>query len=411
MKNCCKLLLFCALIGSLFVACEDNYSYNDEEPPKTMLGESIYDWLKNDGHFTYYLRIVESVQDAGTNYTEVLKTTGTKTVFVADDEAFEAFFADNPYGIRSFEDFTTAQKRAIFFSCMLNDAYLIEMMSSTPGSSGAKPNQGQALRRTTAWTILDSIPFETPDRLPETSYWDSFRENGMYLMKDNSQWMMVHFLEPNMRVQGITAEDFRYLTKTKENPAGQEWDRTAAYIFNTKVIRKDITCKNGYINILEKLLLPADNIAEYIRNNNDVKLFSRLLDRYCAPFYDASSTSAYRELHPDFSERIYAKRFFTEDFNYLPDANGVTSDKKALGTLKFDIGKNAYSPDGSQGDMGAIFVPTDAAMNKYFNEGSGLLLKERYGVLDSVPDDVISLLLNNHIQKSFIQSMPDRFER
>jgi uncharacterized surface protein with fasciclin (FAS1) repeats len=405
--------IFCVFLFSVvalfYSSCQDDYYYNDKEPDKTLVGNSIYDWLSDDGHFTYYLRIVESVQDAGVNYTEVLKTTGTKTVFVADDAAFEAFFTDNPYGIRKFEDFTTSQKRAIFFSCMLNDAYLMEMLSSTPGSGGSKPNQGQALRRTTSWSVLDSIPFEKGSGLPDNPYWEQYKD-GIYVVKDNSQWMMVHFLEPQMRMQNITAEDFRILTKTKEKTDGISWDGSSSYIFDTKVVRQDITCKNGYINILEKLMFPANNMAEYMRNNPETQLFSRFMHRFSAPYYDAATTTAYRQLHPEFSERIYNKRFFTATNSFAPDENGLPDgNKKVAATLKFDPGQNSYSPNAMQSDMGAIFIPTDEALNQYFNDGGGKFLKERYLVWDSVPDNVMGMLLNSHIYSSFLQTTPERF--
>jgi uncharacterized surface protein with fasciclin (FAS1) repeats len=410
-RNIFNIFLF-SLSGLLLSACQDDYYYDDREPDKTVVGNSIYEWLKDDGHFTYYLQIVESVQDVGVDYTEVLKTTGTKTVFVADDDAFEAFFADNPYGIRKFEDFTVLQKRALFFSCMLNDAYLMEMMSATPGSGGSKPNQGQAMRTTTAWSVLDSIPFEKGERLPDNPSWTPYKENGIYVLKDNTQWTMVYFLEPQMRMQGITPEDFRILTKTKENPNGMTWDAKAGYIFNTKVVKKDITCKNGYINVLEKLLFPADNMAEYMRNNPETQLFNRFIHRFCAPYYNASLTTAYRQLHADFSDRIFEKRFFTETTNYLPNPETGLPDvsQRVAATLKFDLGQNTYSPNTLQSDMGAIFIPTDEALSYYFNEGGGKFLKERYLVWDSIPDNVMSLLLNNHIQASFLQATPKRFD-
>jgi uncharacterized surface protein with fasciclin (FAS1) repeats len=424
--NIVRIFLFSLVSFVLFVACQDDYYYNDREPDKTVIGNSIYDWLNEDGHFKYYLRLVESVQDAGVNYTEVLKTTGTKTVFVANDAAFEAFFTDNPYGIRKFEDFTTAQKRALFFSCMLNDAYLMEMMSSTPSSGDSKPNQGQAMRRTTSWSVLDSIPFEKGDRLPDNPYWEPYRENGLYILKDNTPWTMVHFLEPQMRMQGINAEDFRILTKTKEHPEGFAWDGHSSYIFNTQVVRRDITCKNGYINVLDKLLFPADNMAEYMRKNDDTQLFSRLIHRFCAPYYNAAVTNTYRQLHPDFTDRIYVKHFFVPGkLEYLPNELGLPdATRKVAGTLKFDPGQNNYSPstvtvnigrdiiytdNSMQTDMGAIFVPTDEALSRYFDEGAGKFLKDRYLTWDSIPDNVMNLLLNSHIHPSFLQTTPERF--
>jgi uncharacterized surface protein with fasciclin (FAS1) repeats len=165
---------------------------------------------------------------------------------------------------------------------------------------------------------------------------------------------------------------------------------------------------------LEKLLFPADNMGEYMRKNPEIQVFNRLMSRFCAPYYDAASTNAYRQLHPEFSGRIYNKLFFVKDSRgndpYYPNAEGIADgNRKVSATLKFNPGQNIYSPNSLQGDMGAIFIPTDEALSYFFNEGGGKFLKERYIYWDSVPDNVISLLLNNHMHASFLQTTPGRF--
>ena len=401
-------LFFCTSL--FFTACiDDPYPYNDKEPGEDKLGKSIYDFLEHDGNFTNYLRLVNSVQDAGTNYAEVLSKTGTKTVFVADDEAYEAFFNDNPYGIRKFEDFTEAQRRAILFSGMLDDAYLMEMLANTPGNP---PNKGQAMRRYTSWQVLDNVKYETAAQLPDNPSWMPYREQGIYILNDNSQWTMVHFLDAQMRANDVTPEDFNYLTRTLENPGGVQWNLDDAYIFNVKIVKKDVTCKNGYINVLEKFQLPPGNMAEHIRESEDSRLFNRFIERFCAPYYDATNTLNYRQINSDFlDKRLYVKRFFTETNSYLPDENGIPSiSNKAPALLKFDPGNNLASSPISV-DMAAMFVPTDEALTRFFNEGSGLILQERYGTWDDVPDDVMNVLLNNHMWRSFLQTTPGRFEK
>jgi len=393
-----------------FVACQDNYIYNDKEPE--YLGASIYDYLEQNGNFKYYLQIVNSVQDAGTNYAEVLKKTGTKTVFVADDKAYDAFFANNPYGIKKFEDFTVAQKRAILFSGMLDDAYLMEMLASTPGAgSDNPPNKGQALRRYTSWQVLDNVQYETGDEMPNTPSWAPYKDQGIYILSDNSRWTMVHFIDAEMRTQGITPEDFTYLSKTPENPGGSQWNTNDAYIFSSKIIQKDIICKNGYINVLDKFQLPPDNMGEYIRKSSDTRLFSHFLERYCAPYFDMTNTLNYRKINSDFLDKnLYVKRFFTASNQYYPDANGNPDPTKKVATLlKFDP-LNNMATSSIVSDMAAIFVPTDEAFNQYFSDtGSGKILKERYGTWDNVPDDVMSVLLNNHFWNSFLLTTPSRF--
>ena len=85
-------IMLCALfVGGTFQSCEDmfdDYSYDDGGEP-SWLGESVYDFLRNNdsGHtYNYYASIIDAM---GEQVKEEFSRTGSKTIFVADDEAFE----------------------------------------------------------------------------------------------------------------------------------------------------------------------------------------------------------------------------------------------------------------------------------------------------------------------------------
>ncbi|GHT43608.1 hypothetical protein AGMMS49965_17740 [Bacteroidia bacterium] len=410
---------------SFFAACTDDYFDRgaDSGGKPEWLGSSIYAWLENPtnedgskygGTFSNYLRIINSIEDAGVGYREVLSKTGSKTLFVADDAAFDEFFRSNALGITRFEDFAPAQLRAILFSGMLDNTYLLEMLSSVPGSGSAPPVPGQAMRHPTSWNVLDTVPFEIGDALPHSysgvtySNWAPYRDRGIHILKDQSLYTLVFFLDDQMKAKGYE-KDFRDIVGVDR----QDGD---AHVFNAKIIRQDVTCQNGYINVLDRLLLPVDNLEEHLRKNPDTQLFSSLLERFSVPGYSAALTATYRETHPNFTDSIFVKRFYTE----LTPLDPVTQ-RRADALLSYDPGMNAYSANGAPTamDMAAMFVPTDEALKYYFNRGEGSFLKERYGNgypdndlswLDNMPNTVLSVLLNNHLRSSFLGSTPGRFK-
>jgi len=391
------MLIFNSL---LFNSCKDDFF---ELNTPSWLGASIYDQLKegyidaNDSTHTFnnYIRLIDDI-----GYAEVLKTTGSKTLFVADDKAFERFFASNVWGVKSYEEFTLAQKKMILNSTLINNAYLIELMSNTEG-----PTEGQALRRPTALSAIDSISYEIGESLPAGLYWDYYRSKGIHIMKDNTTIPMVHFLQKQMTFKGITNDDFSILFNglTREN--------NDAHVYGNKVIVRDITCKNGYINILQNVLIPPTNMAEVIRTAPETKVFSSLLERFSAPYYDVIATNTYKLLHPEFTDSIFVKRYFAERSSIgsnLKDPKG----KGQLGYLEFDPGWNNYTVNSfstSQNDMGVIFAPSDQILNKFFNEGGGKFLIDRYGSKENIPSDVLDDLLRNHMKASFIGSTPGKF--
>ena len=391
------LILF---VGILFtVSCKDEYLYDNEEPE--WLGASIYDYLETNGNFTYYTRLIEEV-----GYKDVLSKTGSKTLFVADDAAFEEFFKSNQWNVASFEALSLTQKKLLIKFSMIDNAYLIETLSNYYNGT---LQEGTALRRSTSVSILDSIPFESGDKLPKGVLWDGHRNKGIHLVKDATSWPMVHFLEGSLKSAGIDNSEFSLIT-------GVERTVNDAHIFSVKVKERDITCKNGYVHVLEKVLIPPVNVAEYLNNNPNSKVFSELLDRFSAPYYNSEQTNAYNQINPDHPvdsifEKIYFSSFQGQGQTRYPNGSQIGSDL----LLPFNPGRNEYvslaAGSSMQSDMAAIIAPTDEAMSTYYNQGAGLILKNRFGSWENTPDYIIMKLLRRHLRESFLETVPGRFDK
>jgi len=378
-------------------SCKDEYLYDNQEPE--WLGASIYDYLKENGNFTNYVRLIDDV-----GYASVLGKTGSKTLFVANDDAFNRFFNSNPWGVSGYDDLSLAEKRLILNFGMINNAYLIETLANYRGPAGL--SYGTAIRRASAISVLDSVPFEQGAELPESKYWQRFSSNGLYLLKDNTPSPLVHFLPLPLLNNNISDEDFLLIT-------GQERSGDDAYIFDDKVTERDITCKNGYVHVLEEVLIPRVNMGQHLMDNPDTKTFSTLLERFSAPYFDEDETFNYRQIHPEFSDSIFTKAYFSQygGPNYYPDQTLINEEY----LLPFNPGWNSYVREGAEGslqsDMAAMLAPTDEALYDYFNSGSGIILKERYGSWENIPDDIIILFLKRHLRASFLETIPSRFAK
>ncbi len=387
------------LLAGIFwsTSCRDEYIYDNEEPE--WLGASIYDYLKEQENFTYYTRIIDDV-----GFREVLAKTGSKTLFVADDAAFEEFFKNNPWNVSRYEDMSLTQKKLIINFTMINNAYLIETLSNFFNGS---LQEGTALRRTTAVSVLDSIPFEKGDQLPQGTYWKQYHHKGIHLLKDATAWTLVHFLPGSLKKAGISNSDFRLIT-------GVDREDNDAHIFSVRVKERDITCKNGYVHVLEKVLIPPVNVAEYLKTNPNTTIFSKLLDRFCAPYYSSSQTSAYNQINPESPvDSIFEKIYFSAYGGQMryPDGSQIRTEL----LLPFNPGRNNYvsSAAGSsmQSDMAAVLAPTNEAMTNYFETGAGVILKNRFGSWDNTPDYIIMKLLKRHLRESFLETVPGRFAK
>ncbi|HNZ81134.1 MAG: fasciclin domain-containing protein [Bacteroidales bacterium] len=395
-KNTHRAWLFLLSLLLVVGACSDPYPYDDKEPD--WLGSSIYDYLVEKGEYTYFTRIIDTC-----NYREVLAKTGSKTMFVCKDSAFEEYFRKNTDGISRFEDFSVEQLNQIMEYAMVNDASLIETLSYAVGYV-----KGQVMRRATSLDPFDMLSFEQGDEIPKNKYFEPYREKGLYILNDDTSPTLIHFFEAQMKEKGITDEDFSILFNGKTRQTND------AHLFGIKVIERDITCKNGYIHVLESLMLPRDNMAGYIRKSDSLSIFASLMDRFSAPYYTSSGTELYKTLHPEFRDSIFVRNYFqkvsgTSGAYSILDPNGELIPSDEL--LRYDPGWNSYQYTSLSMDMGAMFVPDDDAMKFYFSpEGNGSFLHERYKVWDSVPNDIVAMFINAHMKYSFISSVPSKFQ-
>lgn len=401
-------LFMCLVIGlTLTFSCADPYLYDNTEPE--WLGESIYDYLEKDGHFQNYIKLINDL-----NYDDVLKLTGSKTLFVANDSAFTEFYKNNQWGVSSYEQLSLAQKKYIFKFSMIDNAYILSRLGNY--NNGGTLYEGIAMRQATSLEAIDSIPFVKGDALPTSSYWDGRRENGMYLLKDNTDYPTVFFTQAFLNKYAFTNEDLSILLGLNSRSADD------VHVFNNKVIKRDITCKNGYIHVLQSVLVPPTNMAQYIQDNQgtdptkSTKTFSKLLDRFCAPYFNAEKTILYRQLQPLFSDSIFSKCYFTQNGGFTLTFNKdggliLPNGTATFNFLAYDPGWNSYRTTAIEADMAAMFVPSDAAMESYFNSGVGAILKSRFGSWEGIPDNIILPFVKRHMRTSLIESIPSRFNK
>ena len=447
------LLFVCAMVQS----CRDEYFYDDREPD--FIGSSIYDYLDGKGNFTYFLRVINDL-----DYKDVLQRTGSKTLFVADDNAFKKGIKEK-WGFDEYSQLTAAHKRMILYGAMLDNAYLLEMLSKMQSTGvNAEPIPGQCLRQATSASVTDTVALFSYREFPKNNpHWDAFKEKQIRVTLDATQPMMLHFIKDQLYQKNITEKDLRLLV------ADNEALLSDIYIFDKKVLSEkdendrylfsDITCKNGYVHQLDGLLIPPSNMAEEIRlngneavledgiidvsklNSTSTQLFSRMLDRFAVPVpIDDKSEIAqnfnrlYNQNSP--AEKLYEKRYFTEGSargssgNYLEYKDESGTPHPALGALSFDPGWNAYKAGTTDGvkkehDMAAIFAPSDVAVIEYFKSPAGRTFMDRYAgdifdesdvygtivqAIDSIPVEIIEPLVRNHMQMSFNSSVPSKFE-
>ena len=399
------------VLGMMLLACA-GFMQSCEKDELTgqpsWLGNSIYERLQEDGNYAYTLQLIDDLHQ-----TDVLSQTGSKTLFVAEDAAYDAFFQSNSWGVSKYEDLSTAQKKLLFNSAMVNNAYLVELLSNV---SGNPPEEGQCMRRETAASVFDTISRTYPDEMPNTAFWAPYKnkKEGIVLLRDNTTKPMIHFLPAYMKLNKITDGDLAVLTNGLSTSARDAW------VNGKKIIERDITCKNGYIQKVDGLPTSADNMATIVHTHRNMSRFASLLDRYCAPYYDEAATKEYNRLFNN-NDSVFTLKYFSSNSNINqygeskggelkndPDGNLVDA------ILSFDPGWNQYMYSNTGGldlhyDAGALLAPTNEALDFWWNH-DGKVLQDMYGAWENVPMQVLVKLLDINLINSFSETVPSKFD-
>ena len=391
------------------------------------LGNSIYERLEEgievDGQTKTFQTTLRLINDLG--YTETLSKTGSKTLFVASDDAYQAWFnSQNQFGVKSYDELTLAQKKQLFNGTMINNAYLLELMSNVPATSdNTLPEEGMCMRRETSASMFDNIPVYKKEDFPINNEiaddpvnkaWNTVRNLGkdINILKDATTAPMIHFLPQFMEKNNITDNDLYVISSHNSESIKDSW------VNGKKIISNEQTCKNGYIYVVDGVMASNQSMAEIINTNSNTKLWAKLMKRFSVPVnMDKYYQQEFWRLFPQYTstDSLYNLRYLNYSGNHhLYTPTGNTEDNlNATGLLKFDPGWNQYKADNNniimQNDAAAMLVPNDKALQEWFENGAGKTLKDKFGSWDNIPYETLVKLLNVNMIESFVASVPSKF--
>ena len=397
------------LAGLATFSCSDTYDLDTEQPSGL---NTIYGYMEEQGNFTNFLKLIDDL-----GYGEILSKTGSKTLFVANDNAFDDFFKSNDWGVGSYNQLSQAQKKMLLNSAMIDNPYPTSMLSTAEG-----PVKGEVCRRASSMSIYDSVQVISTfsDELPKTEKWTVLQSTHpeIVLFKDASGAQpMIHFTPKFLDANQIESTDVDFLYN--DQAGTRQSDDT--YVNKAKILNTQ-NCKNGFVHVVDRVIVPLDNMAEVIRKNSDFSIFSGIIERFAAPADSTALTQAYNQNKGTDVDSVFVKRYFSkrswgsgtsEDTRrpFDKDKDGNTFDA----ALKFDPGWNTFVPEifnnrtPMMEDMAVLMVPTDDAMNEWWNNGGGKVIKDQFGSIENTPNSVLAELINVNMLNSLVASVPSRF--
>ena len=304
------------------------------------------------GYFTQYPNFLHLLRDCGNEFpnwrdrwTDYLNGVIDLTVFAANDEAWQRFFAENAklpasnpwHTATSYDALTPDQKQTLLASALMSDRKISEM-----GKQGIL--RLKSLTSADVWT-----PVLTPEYCALNS---------------------------------ITEEDQRIICGALI---------TTPWMPGVDITNVDVACTNGYLEQVSVPLTPLATMADIIHNNGKTNIFAHIIDciqrnQSTDPYgyglkFDPSWAGYYYEMPP---EKDMAAMFVPSDrtlWRYFTEGAGQIF-------LKVYYAK--------EGTADAIPYAKPTTQDELLQQ------------LDSIPADVLSIFVKQIMMRSFAGSVPSK---
>nr|HPR32237.1 fasciclin domain-containing protein [Prolixibacteraceae bacterium] len=383
MKNRSSVYVFWLFSLSALLLSGCNKAKEEQYQRPEWLAPPVYQQLKEKGTFSQYLACIDKA-----GYAQTLKGAGYYTVFAPTDEAFSAFLSAQ--GLNSVSDMTDEMARDLVSYSLTVSPASFEQIDDFQNASATATEESKtdvAFKRTTfkyKWvysdfdvargeekTVIDMNAVESEVSVP-----GGFEEN------DYNQKNIPFFTANFMAKAGLSSYDYRYFYPNTE--------LTPFNVADAKVLEPDLWAENGIIHVVDRVILPLNNLEEILTKTEACSEFKNILDRYLVSYTKASDNFQLKYEQSSGKSAVV----FIKDYPYCSFALNCENYLKYGGGSQMDAQINGWT----------LFAPSNEALNEFYNNK---FFKYGYRSLDEMPSFVIQELVNAHLFRTTV--WPSKF--
>jgi hypothetical protein len=108
-----------------------------------------------------------------------------------------------------------------------------------------------------------------------------------------------------------------------------------------KKVDYDVTCKNGYIQKVERVIESSPNMAQIIYSDDDMSTWAHLLDRYAIPYFDKTLWQDYNKNYKN-NDSLFVLRYAAKSYY---NGSGKTTIDRSNYDSSSDNGKYVYNDE------------------------------------------------------------------
>ncbi len=357
---------------------EDQEKY---QRPEWLVGK-LFTQIQADENLSVFASLLEY-----TGYDTILGVTGSYTVLAPDNQAFDAWFSARPEYDGDVTNIPYAEAEAMVQYHILQNRWSRKQFQSLdiygwidrddPGNDKPRGYKRQTI-------------FQNPNQ----KYWlkeidedivyivDSTESDDYKTVFSASRKYLPLFFSEYFDINNLKGSDYEFYFD-------RPFESSAIYMANAKSTIDEIPAENGFIYVIDQVIVPPVNAEEYLKMD-----------------HNGASTA-------DFLELIYQIPKFSQDLIATfeqPEAlaGGIfdTLYKLTYPTLTFNIqeeltGPNTNNPRYTVRYQNGLMVPTDQALDRLINDvitiNSGY---PHWPDWENVPKEIKKIIVNTHMAEN-----------
>ncbi|ALI99865.1 fasciclin domain-containing protein [Rufibacter tibetensis] len=369
-----KVVLYFLSLLVLLTNCNDKDEYYAR--PEN-LEPAIYQQLEAKGNFKNFLALIDKAE-----YKSILSAAGYWTLFAPNDQAFTKYFAAK--GISGVDAMTKEAAIQIVSYALVYNAFMTDRLDDYQSNTGWMVDQAFK-RRTAYYKGVYTGPARVGNQVLPNQHIISGNRPGNYVFADNNNKYIPYFMQIFFANQQLSGSDYNFFYP------GSNWNGTM-HVANAKVVTPNIIAENGVIHEIDEVILPLENIEEYMAGKSEYSVFRGLFEKYMVYYQENAEATARNKVLTGSANPVYAKIY-----------DGLL--EFALNDEGFEVrGANRQNNEG-QSNTYTIFAPKNDVATNYINN----VLLQHYSSLDEMPIEIIRDFLNAHMFPSAV--WPSKFRQ
>lgn len=241
-------------------ACQDDFGGYYNQP--SYVSSSSEKVLKSRSDCQTYLKLVNK-----TLFSKQVEGSGQYTFIVPTDDAFAAFFASNPYGYKSVDDIPDDVAARMVSSWMMYNSYPCDTLANVEAGYNTWNTNEAFKHMTPSYDVLREEKFGNETyQIYET--FTTFTLSNNAPLWNNNRYLPIYTQRFNNN-NSISSDDWQKVVGSEFSPYGNYIEAGIIDAGSGASNPGDLYCQNGVIHLVNKVVMPLENMDALIRTYGD----------------------------------------------------------------------------------------------------------------------------------------------